>query len=46
MWKIRRFERYSDALEWMDRNRRRYQCEMVFLNDGYGVEYRRLKKVF
>jgi hypothetical protein len=30
---------------WIARNRGRFQIEIIFVNNGYGVEYRRLRVI-
>lgn len=44
-WRIRRFDTYGEAARFIERMEGKYQCEMCLLNDGYGVEYRRLRRV-
>lgn len=46
MWMVKRFGSYEAAKSWMLRNKRRFQCELVFLDNGFGVEYRRLRRVY
>jgi hypothetical protein len=38
-WKLNQQEQYE---RWIERNRHKYQIEIIFVNNGYGVEYRRL----
>ena len=46
MWKIKTFK--SDELrnKWIADNRHKYQTEVIFINNGYAVEYKKLRKVY
>jgi hypothetical protein len=46
MWKIKRFTSFCDQLDWINRNDRRYQIVELFVNNGYAVEYKPLRRVY
>jgi hypothetical protein len=42
MWETRTFKTLEAQKNWINANDHRYQIEIIFVNNGYGVEYRRL----
>jgi len=42
MWKFKKFTSAEAQNAWIDRNKHRYQITVLFINNGYGVEYRQL----
>ena len=42
MWKLKLFSNVTDRNEWIFKNTHKYQTVIVFVNNGYGVEYRPL----
>jgi hypothetical protein len=43
MWKTKVFRTKSAFDSWMTKNSKRYQITVIFINNGYGVEYRPLR---
>ena len=43
MWQIKTFKTRKAMLRWVSRNESRIQWEQVYINNGYAVEYRKLK---
>lgn len=46
MWKIKRFKTKADQDNWIKKNSRRFQIDIIFVNNGYAVEYRSLVRVY
>jgi hypothetical protein len=42
MWTIKRFKTFKAQSEWIEANQHRYQIQVVIVNNGYAVEYRKL----
>jgi hypothetical protein len=45
MWKIKVFSTLDKMQEWINTHSN-YQFVEVFINNGYAVEYRRLRRVY
>jgi len=45
MWKIKIFKSKELCQKWCDSNRKKYQITQIFVNNGYGVEYKKLKNL-
>ena len=47
MWDIKYFKTYEGARKFMLRNnyKNRYRYELIFVEDGYAVEYKKLKQI-
>lgn len=45
MWSYKPFKKHAAAQAWMDKNKHRYQCTLVFVHNGYAVEYKRLRVI-
>jgi hypothetical protein len=43
MWTTKYFKTYQAAIKWIESNKHKYQCDIVYINNGYGVEYRPLR---
>lgn len=46
MWKIKRFKTLDKQRDWIAKNNHRYQITVLFINNGYGVEYKKLRRVY
>jgi hypothetical protein len=46
MWNIKRFKTHAEQEGWITSNSSRYQMERLFVNNGYAVQYRRLRRVY
>jgi len=45
MWDTKYFKTLLEAQVWMNAHKSIYQMELIFVNNGYGVEYRPLRKL-
>jgi hypothetical protein len=45
MWKTKFFKTQPEAETWIKTNANKYQADLIFVNNGFAVEYRRLKKI-
>lgn len=45
MWKIKEFKNRDAFQKFWDEHKYKYQMEEVFINNGYGIEYKPLKKI-
>lgn len=45
MWQRKTFKTRARFLAWVDKNDHRMQWVEIFINNGYGVEYRRLRVI-
>jgi len=43
MWKFKRFSSFSDQVDWINRNDHRYQITVLYVANGYAVEYKKLR---
>ena len=46
MWESKWFKDYETATRWIEEKRNKYQCVLVIVENGYEVEYKRLRKVY
>ena len=46
MWQVKRFATYAKQESWVAANDRRYQIVRLFVENGYAVEYRKLRVVY
>ena len=46
MWKIRKFASLEAQNLWVSANAGKYQITVLFVNNGFAVEYRRLRVVY
>ena len=45
MWQTKEFKNYESMNNWVTANSHKYQIEEIFINNGYSVEYRKLKLI-
>lgn len=45
MWQIRHFKTAKTQQRWIDANQRHAQIEVLFVNNGFAVQYRPLRIV-
>lgn len=45
MWEIKYFKTEDEMERFIDKNRNKIQFEIIFINNGYAIEYRKLRKV-
>ena len=46
MWRIKTFLTQQLMNEWIKENEHKYSIDIIFINDGYGVEYKDWKYFF
>jgi hypothetical protein len=48
MWEIKYFKEYELAKKFMLRNnyKNRYRYELIFVDNGYAVEYKKLQRIY
>ena len=45
MWQVKTFKTEKSMMKLIKDNEHRLQCEIIFINNGYGVEYRKLRRI-
>ncbi len=45
MWSIKRFKTFAAQAQWTESNGHRYQIVPLFVNNGYAVEYKKLRVI-
>ena len=45
MWETITFQTIEQANKWLEKNESTNQIEQIFINNGYGFEYRKLKQI-
>lgn len=46
MWQIKTFKTRESMDRWIAKNAQRVQYVEIFVNNGYAVEYRKLRRVY
>jgi len=46
MWKTKYFTTENLAIEWIRQNTLDYQMELIFVANGYGVQYKDMRKIW
>jgi len=46
MWESRIFKTRKSLQTWIDRNSHKYQWNEIAINNGYGVEFKKLRHVY
>ena len=46
MWKVKRFRTLAAQNAWIETHAGNYQIVVIFMDNGYAVEYRRLRHVY
>jgi hypothetical protein len=46
MWQVKTFKTREAMKAWLDRNSHKIQWVEVFVNNAYGVEYRKLRRIY
>ena len=44
-WKYKIFKTNQEKLDWIEKNDSKYQWQEIFVNNAYGVTYRKLIKI-
>ena len=43
MWTLKQFKTSDSMNEWIKANEHRYQITIVFINNGYAIEYKKIR---
>jgi len=46
MWQVKRFKSFAAQEAWINLNSHRFQIVRLFVNNGYAVECRKLRRVY
>ena len=46
MWTIKVFKTKKNMNKFLEKNKHRIQYNEVFINNAYGIEYRKLRKIY
>ena len=46
MWKIKEFKTFEAMKKWLSINQSKIQYEVMYILNGYAVEYRPLRRVY
>jgi len=45
MWQTKTFRTYQDQQDWITKNQDRYAITILFINNGYAVEFKKLRRI-
>lgn len=45
MWKVRTFKTKEQLNNFIKRNKNKIQYDIIFVNNGFGIEYKKLIKI-
>lgn len=45
MWNTKFFKSEAQMNKWIEQNKKYYKIDVIFVNNGYAVEYKELKNV-
>jgi hypothetical protein len=45
MWQIKTFKTREKQIEWIVKNFNKYQIEEIFIENGYAVEFKKLRQI-
>jgi hypothetical protein len=46
MWQIKTFKTLAAQTAWIKKHESRYQIVILFIDNGYGVDYRKLRVIY
>jgi vacuolar-type H+-ATPase subunit F/Vma7 len=46
MWSTKVFKTEDELKRWIKKNQNKFQYEIIYINNGYAVEYRKLKRIY
>lgn len=46
MWKIKEFKTREKMLDFIGKNKDKMQWHEIFINNSYGIEYRKLLRIY
>lgn len=46
MWKTRIFKKKETFQKWVEQQSHKYQWHEIFVNNAYGIEYRKLRRIY
>lgn len=45
MWELKTFKNYDNMIKFINKNKNKIQYNEIFINNGYCIEYKKLKKI-
>lgn len=45
MWQTKEFKTEESMQKFIDNNRHKLQIEIIYINNGYAIEFRKLKRI-
>ena len=45
MWETKFFKTLEEANNFINKNDRKYQTQLIYVHNGFAVEYKKLKKI-
>jgi hypothetical protein len=45
MWKTKIFKTVELRNKWIEKNKNKYRIDIIFINNGYGIEYKKLVEI-
>ena len=45
MWQTKIFKTEKSRNNWIEKNKNKYRIDLIFINNGYGIEYKKLVKI-
>ena len=45
MWQTKTFKTQKQAEQWIKKHDHKYRMNLIFINNGFGVEYKKLLKI-
>jgi len=46
MWQTKTFKTKESMSAWLNKNLNKIQYQEIFINNGYGIEYRKLRRIY
>lgn len=46
MWNVKTFKSAHDQANWIGAHQHKFQITVLYVNNGFAVEYRRLRRVY
>lgn len=46
MWVFKKFKTQTDMDNWINKNKHKIQYTIIYINNGYALEYKLLRKVY
>jgi len=45
MWENKYFKSAEKRDKWIEKNKDKYVIDIIFINNGYGVEYKKIRRI-